>query len=304
MAFFERRMNWPGLCLAIGFMPAVAAPAQAGDGDGDVTAAPPSPDKSGYTLFNPTPDDQMRAFATDRPPKANTAYTVDAGHFQVETDLINYSVANFSGTNMRSYQALDPVWKLGVTNWADLELQFNGYQSSVSHQDATGALTGHGYGFGDVVLRTKINLVGNDGGVAAFALIPYVKLPSGTSFISNGEVEGGVIAPLIITLPQEFSLTLMTEFDALKDADDSRRHANFANLVNLSHPVPGIQGLAAIAELFASVGTDKATPPVYTFDMALTYAVLTNVQLDAGLELGLNEAAPRQQVYVGLSTRF
>ena len=37
------------------------------------------PDKSEYTLFNPTPKDKMRDFSTDRPTKSNVPYTVDAG---------------------------------------------------------------------------------------------------------------------------------------------------------------------------------------------------------------------------------
>jgi hypothetical protein len=37
------------------------------------------PDKSQYTLFDPVPDSLMRDFSTDRPPKANVPYTVDAG---------------------------------------------------------------------------------------------------------------------------------------------------------------------------------------------------------------------------------
>jgi hypothetical protein len=45
------------------------------------------PDKSDYSLFNPTPEADLRSFSTDRPPKANSPYTVDAGHFQYETDI-------------------------------------------------------------------------------------------------------------------------------------------------------------------------------------------------------------------------
>jgi hypothetical protein len=37
--------------------------------------------------LNPTPDADLRSFNTDRPPKANGPYTVDAGHFQYETDI-------------------------------------------------------------------------------------------------------------------------------------------------------------------------------------------------------------------------
>ena len=50
-----------------------------------------APDKSQYWLLNPVPTDQMRDFNTDRPPKANSPYTVDAGHFQYETDLVNFT---------------------------------------------------------------------------------------------------------------------------------------------------------------------------------------------------------------------
>ena len=49
------------------------------------------PDKNQYWLLNPVPPDQMRSFSTDRPTKSNVPYTVDAGHFQYETDLVNFT---------------------------------------------------------------------------------------------------------------------------------------------------------------------------------------------------------------------
>ena len=122
--------------------------------------------------------------------------------------------------------------------------------------------------------------------------------------ISNGVVEGGLIAPFQLQLPHDFGLTLMTEVDALKDANDSGRHANFVDLVNLNHAVPGIKNLSAAIEFFSSVGTDPNTPPIYTFDTALIYLLTPNVQLDAGVDFGLNRAAPAVQVFVGLSQRF
>jgi hypothetical protein len=39
-------------------------------------------------------------------------------------------------------------------------------------------------------------------------------------------------------------------------------------------------------------------------DDALTYALTPNLQLDFGGNFGLNGAAPRAQLYVGLSQRF
>jgi len=264
----------------------------------------PAPDKSGYTFFNPTPDSALRAFSPDRPPKADSAITVDAGHFQYETDLLNYSQTNAGGVTARLFQTADPVWKFGLTNWADFELQYNGYQNLTATSNATGAVVARASGFGDVYVKSKINLFGNDGGSAALAVIPYVKIPSNSVTISNGAVEEGLIAPFQLQLPQDFGLTLMTEVDSLKNANDNGRHANFLNLVNLNHPVPGIKNLSAAIEFFSSVGTDPNTPPVYTFDTALIYLLTSNVQLDWGADFGLNRAAPVVQVFMGLSQRF
>ena len=48
-------------------------------------------DKSSYHFFNPTPRELMREMSTDRPDLTESAYTVDAGHFQIETDLVSFS---------------------------------------------------------------------------------------------------------------------------------------------------------------------------------------------------------------------
>jgi hypothetical protein len=267
-------------------------------------STPDGSDKSGYDLFNPTPDDKMRKFAPDRPTKAFSVRTVDAGHVQFETDFVNYIYSDYGGVKSHTIQAFDPVWKLGVTNWADIEIQFNGFQTSSSSDDKSGASILHGRGFGDVILRTKVNLIGNDGGLAGFALIPYVKLPSAAPVISNGVVEGGLIAPLALRLPQDFLVTLMTEVDAFKDATGSSRNASFTNLVSVSHPLPGFTGVNITGEVASTTGTDKGTPPIDTFDAGLTYLVAPNIQFDVGLNLGLNNAAPKEQLYTGVSFRF
>jgi hypothetical protein len=261
-------------------------------------------DKSGYTLFDPVPDDLLRKFAPDRPTKGFSVRTIDAGHFEIETDLANDTISNSNGSKTRSFQTLDPTLKLGLTNWMDLEVQFNGLQHVESFDDSSPFNFLNATGFGDVFLRSKINLFGNDSGPMGFALIPYVKLPSSSSpLISNGAVEGGLIAPLALR-PDDFIITLMTEVDDLKSATGNNRYANFVNLVSVSHGVPGIEGMNAMVELYSSAGTDPATAPVYTLDFGMNFRLSQHVILDVGLNLGLNSAAPRAQVYTGLSARF
>jgi hypothetical protein len=121
---------------------------------------PAVPDKSDYNPFNPTPDDEMRKFAPDRPTKGYSVRTVDAGHFELETDIFNYTYSNYLGVITRSTQAIDPTLKLGVTNWMDIEVEFNGLQSLQSIDATSGGSILNGPDFGDVFLRTKMNLFG------------------------------------------------------------------------------------------------------------------------------------------------
>ncbi|MEO8961795.1 MAG: hypothetical protein ABI325_07935 [Ginsengibacter sp.] len=48
--------------------------------------------KKVYNLFNPTPKSMMRDFETDRPDVTESAYTLDAGHFQFEQIYLKQNI--------------------------------------------------------------------------------------------------------------------------------------------------------------------------------------------------------------------
>ena len=286
------------VCLAAAGICALVSSAAAQDASTTVDPTPQPPDKSGFTLFNPTPGADLRGFTSDRPTKSNSPITVDAGHFQYETDLINYSHSNVGGSS-RQYTAFDPVLKVGLTNSIDLELQFTGY--NVINQPSSAGEPGQVSGGGDLILRPKFNLFGNEGG-AAMALMPYVKFPTASRSIGNGQFEGGVIAPVSYPLPLNFALSVMPEIDVLKNADDDGHHFNFTQLIEISHPIGST--LTVYGEFYSALGTDAHSPPVYTFDTAVSWLVTNNIQLDLGTNIGLNRNAPNLQAYAGLSQRF
>lgn len=257
------------------------------------------PDKSAYTLFNPTPDAQMRAFSTDRPPKANSPYTVDAGHFQYETDLAVYSHGNADGVTTEQWTLVDPTLKLGLTNTVDAELQITPYESVTTRSPSTTTTI---EGMGDSFARLKFNLVGDDGGNVALALLPYLKLPTARSELGNGKVEGGVIAPASFAAPNGFTIIVMPEVDYLKDIVGSGYHGAFDFLVNVSHPIS--EKWTVYTEVFTTQSFQSSEKPIYTLDGALTCALAANLQLDFGGNFSLNGIGPRVQLYVGLSQRF
>ena len=126
----------------------------------------PKLDKSQYWLLNPVPTDQMRSFSTDRPTKSNVPYTVDAGHFQYETDLVNFTHRVTGSVHTDTILVPNPTFKVGVTNDTDLEVNvpITGLHTFSS---STGSSSTTIWDIGDTYLRAKVNLWGNDGGSSA-----------------------------------------------------------------------------------------------------------------------------------------
>jgi hypothetical protein len=258
-----------------------------------------APDKSDYTLLNPTPDADLRSFNTDRPPKANSPYTVDAGHFQYETDIAVFGYGDTDGVRTQAWTVVDPTLKWGLTNTIDAELQITPYESVVAKSAAN---TTSVSGVGDTVARLKINVLGDDRGAVAVALLPYVKRPTAQSGLGNGKVEGGLILPISFSAPGGFTVIVMPEGDYLKDTAVSGFHLAFDFLINVSHPLD--KRWTFYTEVFTSQSFQAREKPIYTLDEALTYALSPNMQLDFGGNFCLNGVTPRAQLYTGLSQRF
>ena len=267
-------------------------------------AADPAPDKSQYHLFNPTPPQWLREMSTDRPDKTESAYTVDAGHFQIEMDLVNYSYDKHNpardGTIVRTWGIAPINLKVGLLN--NLDVQFVLQPHTYVHTSDPAAGVSKQRGFGDLMMRVKWNLWGNDGGSTAFALMPYLKLPTNQDQLGNRSVEFGLIAPLAVELPAGWGMGLMTQLDVVRDTTSSGYHPEFVNTVTFGHDIVG--DLGGYVEFFSSVSTERGSSWVGSVDLGLTYALTKNIQLDAGINLGVTRAADDFNPFVGVSWRF
>lgn len=244
-------------------------------------------DKQAFNLFDPTPNSLLRELRTDRPDKTESPYTVDAGHFQLEMDVVSYtrdgSEASF---------AIAPVnLKMGLLN--NVDLQFIAETYNIQRDRA---------GYGDALVRLKVNFWGDDGGATAFGIMPFVKFPTSQHGLGNFAVEGGIIFPLAIELPRDFDLGAMTEVDYIRNADNSGYHQEFINSVTIGHAIVG--KLSGYAEFFSAVSTERDAEWVGSFDFGFTYELTPNVQLDAGLNIGLTRAADDINPFVGISVRY
>ena len=263
----------------------------------------PRPDKSVYTLVNPTPDEYLRELSADRPDKTDCPFTVDAGHFQVEMDYANYAwdrPIGQPGVKTEGFQLAPMNLKVGVLNNLDFQLILSPWQSLRTEDENTGGIKKES-GFGDVTPRAKLNLIGNDDGPFALALMPFVKIPTAQHDLGNGAVEGGVGIPYAFDV-SNWDLGFQTTFSVRHNEAGDRHHTEIANSVTVGHALIG--KLKYFVEFFSSVSTEPNSDWVGTFDTWFSYKLNKDLALDAGVYVGLTKAAENWHVWVGMTKRF
>ena len=267
------------------------------------TAAAQEPDKSQHHLLNPTPTVMMRKISTDRPDKTESPYTVDAGHYQLEIHAFDYAYNHDdpqeSTTQVETVTVMPMNLKAGLLNSVDLQLVGGSFVSERTQEDGEVKTKN---GFGDLQTRLKINLWGNDSGPTALAVMPFVKFPTNGANLGNDAVEGGVIIPLAVALPNEWGMGVMTEFDVSQNAADKDYHIEFINTITFSHAIVG--DLSGYLEFFSKVNKEDDVPWVGTVDTGLTYALTKDVQLDVGMNIGVTRSADDLNPFCGLSIRY
>jgi hypothetical protein len=271
----------------------------------DLAFAVERPDKRGFNLFHPAPDALLREMATDRPDKTENAYSVDAGHYQIEMDLLTYtydrSDAGGEHLTVKAWAVAPINLKVGILNNVDLQIIAESYNIERTKDRAANSST-RVSGLGDLLLRCKTNLWGNDGGPSALAVMPFVKIPTNQRELGNGALEGGVIFPFAMDLPAGWGFGGQAEMDHLQDSNGSEYHQEFINTVTVSHDIVG--RLGGYVELFSNVSTERGAKWIATFDFGFTYAVTRDIQLDAGMNIGLTSAADDLNPFIGLSMRY
>ncbi|MCP4835228.1 MAG: transporter [Phycisphaera sp.] len=257
----------------------------------DQVVVPEVPDKSGYSLFNPTPKNLWRPLSADRPDFTESPITVDAGVVQVELSFIDY--ARDGDRNVSSVAPAN--LKVGLLNDVDLQFVFDPYVASDDGMSTS-------RGFGDIQFRMKINLWGNDGGATAFAFMPFITIPTGADGISSDHVEGGLIFPFAMDLTDCVGLGLMGETDFVFDEEDDGYDVDFVGTGVLGLEVSEQLGLYVEGIGIASTDSDVEFRGI--LGAGVTYSITDDVVLDAGVNIGLVGEGDDVNIFTGITVRF
>lgn len=181
------------------------------------TRANAAGDTNSYSLFHATPSDKLRPLSSETYDATVDARTVDAGHVQVESALIDYSYFTSEGTvpqnpnfethywaRQDSYQWA-PKITVGLLDNLDFFVRPT-YQVTRLRESVTRSfplfplppfyVDQRSSDFGPIDAGVKVNLWGNDGGRTALAVQPFVAIPrDGGDWMGGMDLAGLVRAP-------------------------------------------------------------------------------------------------------------
>lgn len=231
---------------------------------------------------------ELRPLSTDRPDTTESPHTVDAGHFQFEMEIANWT----RNGHEREFSLGETNAKIGLNHSTDLQVVLPFYTHVRGGDD----------GFGDVEIRLKHNLWGNDEGTTAMALMPFIKLPTANGDLENGEVEGGLIVPFGFDGPAGWGCAVMAELDLEADDDGSGHHLTLLTSATTSHGLT--ENTAVFLELVSVLSAESDSDWEAYFNTGMTCGLTPTWQLDGGIRVGLTSASTDFMPFLGTSTKF
>ncbi len=260
----------------------------------------------GHTLFNPTPVDQLRPMSAERPSKADSPYSVDAGHFQIETNLYSY-VQNDdcnNGTcskNRQHFIGGSTNLRIGLTDRTDIQFIGDLYRDQ-RIDDRTAGTRIMRQGYGDTQVRLKVNVFGNHpADQYSLGILPYIKLPTNQEDLGNDEVEGGIGLPFNINFDDGWSLGGMTQFNLVTDGTSGYDPA-YVNALVVGKALT--DKLSAYTEFYTFKADQAGAEWLNTLDFGTVYALTDNFRIDANVHFGVTDAADDVNFFVGTAYRF
>ncbi|WP_072385462.1 transporter [Hyphomicrobium sp. CS1BSMeth3] len=265
-------------------------------------------DNGQYSLLNPTPERQMREMTTDRPDMTESPFTIDAGHIQFESTLFGYSRSrrDQAGVVGDSYELSSVNMRVGLTNSAEFNVVGQPYGVIQTRCSACGG-SRRDAGIGGIDLRAKFNIWGNDNFEKvgwALALLPYVSLPTDRrNGISPEYVDSGIVVPLAMQFTKEARLGLSFGSSWTRGGQDDRYHME--HLMTASFAYDWTDKFGTYYEVGARFNVpDPRGREIVMIGTGLTYAVTSNLQLDAGINFGVTPTSDRINPFIGFANRF
>lgn len=291
------RLLYPALLLTLALASPAAAQAQKLLNDTIKV------DKRHYTIFHPTPRQYMRPMVPDRPGITESPYSVDAGHFQYEADALRLLTRHEGSTHGHDWYVNHALVKVGLTDRTDLQVELDSYTYSHNFDDSQVGSSPFDQnqryrGFGDVTLRLKHTLLGDDDSRGALGLIAYVELPTGGA-VGDGAYEPGLTLPGVFQCTKNWSVGGQVAANFFYDQEASHHFLQLTPTFTTDYQFTKV--VQAFVELVGYWDTRQASWRS-SINLGPQLDISDNVQLDFGTHLPITHSVDREY-FLGISFR-
>lgn len=255
-------------------------------------------DSAYFNLFQPVPRNRLRPLRPDRPGVTESPFTVDAGHFQTETDALRVVNEREGTSRGRELKVAYTTLKMGLSRRTDIQVEMPLYKVQ-KEREAGETNWQRQASFGDVSVRLKHNFLGDDQeGPVAMAVVAYTRLPTGGK-TGSGAVEGGLIVPVNIELPHRFNLDLQVQGDLNYDREQGEHYARVMPSIALDHEFTDVFSflVEGVTQWDAQRRDWRSS-----LNLAPIFSLNDNLQVDFGTHLALSKEMDRE-FFVGFTFR-
>jgi hypothetical protein len=244
----------------------------------------------------------LRDFCPDRPGLGTPPCTIDAGHFDVELGLADWTLDRTPDSRSETLEAGQLLVRIGLSDSLEAQVGWTAFGHLRTRDRATGAVA-NASGIGDISVALRQNLLNPDGSGFSLAIMPFATLPTGDEVLGAGDWTAGLIVPLGYELGSGVQLGVTAQAEAAADEDRSGRHLAYGGVLGLSLPLSDAVG--ATFEIAANRDEDPSGHSTeWLAGLSAGWMARDDLQLDAGANIGLNATAADVQLYVGISRRF
>jgi hypothetical protein len=253
--------------------------------------------KEQYNLFRPTPRKYMRPMVPDRPGITESPYSVDAGHFQYEADGLRLLSRREGSTHGRDWYVNHGLAKIGLTNKTDFQVEFDSYTTTHVYDDTDPSVSQRARGVGDVTLRLKHTLVGDDDSRWALGVIGYVELPTGA--MGDGGYEPGLVLPAVFQINKDWSAGGQLEANLYFDREADQHYVQLTPTLTTDYEfTKWLEGFVEVVG-YRDLRENRWRGSV---NLGPQFDIGDNLQLDFGAHLPLTHGVDHE-FFVGFSFR-
>lgn len=243
----------------------------------------------------------LRPLCADRPGKATPPCILDAGHTQLEVGLVDFLTTRDEPGRDHTYNIGGFELRHGLTRRTEAALDWTPLILERDRHPDGGRRSS---GVGDLTFSLRAALTDPDGDGMAVSVEPFVTAPTATQGLGAGGWTGGVLLPIQAPLPANASITVTPQLLVARNASGGGTHLAWSAAAGVARPF-GATTLGV--ELWGMVDDDPAgSTSQASVDLSAAWIPpkSPDLQLDGGVNAGLNHETPDVEAYVGVTRRF